>query len=106
TYRWRSLTGAPSLHDTEGYLPRTTGEVWAHAELTDVERECEAQIERALEWGVDVTHLDSHMDIHELDRHYFNMYLALAERYRLPVRVRQSGIGSAFSSMPRTLAKH
>src|SRR6185437_1961003 len=65
TYRWRSLTGAPSLHDTEGYLPRTTSEVWAHAELTDVERECEAQIERALEWGVDVTHLDSHMDIHE-----------------------------------------
>jgi chitin disaccharide deacetylase len=106
TYRWRSLTGAPSLHDAEGYLPRTTSEVWAHAELTDVERECEAQIERALEWGVDVTHLDSHMDIHELDRHYFSMYLALAERYRLPVRVRQSGIASAFSSMPRTLAKH
>jgi hypothetical protein len=106
TYRWRSLTGAPSLHDADGYLPRTTNEVWAHAELTDVEREWRAQIEQALEWGVEVTHLDSHMDIHELDRHYFGTYLKLAEQYRLPARVRQSGIGMAFSSIPRMMAQH
>jgi chitin disaccharide deacetylase len=106
TYRWRSITEASSLHDADGYLPRTIGEVWAHADLTDVAREWQAQIEQALEWGVDVTHLDSHMDVHQLDRHYFALYLRLAEHYRLPVRVRQSGIGAALSSVPRSLAQH
>lgn len=96
SYRWHSLTGAPSLHDSDGYLPRTVEEVWAHAEIADVEREWNAQIELALEWGVDVTHLDSHMDVHELDRHFFGAYLRLAQRYRLPVRVRQTAVG--FSS--------
>jgi chitin disaccharide deacetylase len=104
SYRWRSLTGASSLHDPDGYLPRTVDEVWAHAEIEDVEREWTAQIELALEWGVDVTHLDSHMDVHELDRHYFTTYLQLAERYRLPVRVRQTGLG--LSSCHRDLGKH
>jgi hypothetical protein len=106
TYRWRSLTGAPSLHDADGYLPRTTGEVWAQADLADVQREWEAQIEQALDWGVDVTHLDSHMDVHQLDRHYFALYLRVAEHYGLPVRVRQSGIAAALFSLPRKLARH
>lgn len=107
TYRWRSVTGAASLHDKDGYLPKTTEEVWARAELDDIERECRAQIDRALEWGVNVTHLDSHMDILQLDRQYFRTYMRLAEHYKLPVRVRSSGITSTFTSISRaTLAKH
>ncbi|HTX50229.1 MAG TPA: ChbG/HpnK family deacetylase, partial [Caulobacteraceae bacterium] len=38
-YRWRSLTGAASLHDAEGFLPRTSAEVWARADVADVARE-------------------------------------------------------------------
>src|SRR5580658_6967697 len=60
-YRWRSLTGAASLHDADGAQPRTTAEVWAKADLGDVRRELRAQIDQALAWGVDVTHVDSHM---------------------------------------------
>lgn len=101
TYRWRSLTGAASLTDREGYLPRTTQEVWARAELADVERECRAQIERALEWGVDITHLDSHMDILQLDRHYFAVYMRMAKDYGLPVRLRRSHFESPFSAISR-----
>lgn len=107
TYRWRSLTGAASLTDRDGYLPRTTQEVWARAELDDIERECRAQIDRALEWGLDVTHLDSHMDILQLDRHYFGIYMRLAKDYRLPVRLRRSHFESPFSHFSRaTLAKY
>jgi chitin disaccharide deacetylase len=105
-YRWSSLTGAPSLHDPDGYLPRTTNEVWAYADLADVKREWEAQIELALEWGVDVTHLDSHMDVHQLNRHYFGLYLSLAELYKLPVRVRYPKLGGMLASLPRKLAEH
>lgn len=103
THRWRSLTGAASLNDHDGYLPKTTQEVWARAELDDIERECRAQIETALEWGVDVTHLDSHMDILQLDRHYFAVYMRLAKDYRLPVRLRRSHFESPFSSISRAM---
>jgi hypothetical protein len=88
-------------------MPRTAEEVWALADLEDVERECAAQIEQALAWGVDVTHLDSHMDILLLDRHYFRIYMRLAERFRLPVRTHSAGFGSPFSFMNRTkLSRH
>jgi predicted glycoside hydrolase/deacetylase ChbG (UPF0249 family) len=86
-YRWRSLTGAASLHDDEGYLPRTAEEVWARADLTDAGAELRAQIDQACAWGVDVTHLDSHMGVNQIDRRFYGLYLELAEEYRLPVRM-------------------
>lgn len=87
TYRWRSLTGAKSLHDDQGYLPRTVEEARARATPADVAAECRAQIEQAYAWGVDVTHLDSHMGTVQLDPRFFEIYLALAEEYRLPMRM-------------------
>jgi hypothetical protein len=86
-YRWRSLTGAASLHDAEGYLPLTAGEVWAKARLEDVAAECRAQIDQALSWGVDVTHLDSHMGVNQSDPRCYELYLELASEYRLPLRM-------------------
>ncbi len=64
SYRWGPAAGrsaVPSLVDDEGYLPRTMGEVLRHAKLEEVELELRTQIQMALEAGVDVTHLDSHM---------------------------------------------
>ena len=60
-YRWGPITQAPSLLDGDGGFPRTTTDVWDHADLDEVRRECRAQIERAILWGFDVSHLDSHM---------------------------------------------
>jgi predicted glycoside hydrolase/deacetylase ChbG (UPF0249 family) len=87
TYRWRSVTGAASLHDDDGCLPRTAEEVWAKADLDDVRRECRAQIDQALAWGVDVTHLDSHMGTLQAEPRYYAIYLELAAEYRLPLRM-------------------
>jgi predicted glycoside hydrolase/deacetylase ChbG (UPF0249 family) len=89
-YRWPSLTGGRSLNDKDGYLPKTIQEVWARADLPEIEQECRAQIDQALRWGVDVTHLDCHMDTLQLDRHYFDVYMRLAKSYRLPLRFRRS----------------
>lgn len=86
-YRWRSLTGAPSLHDDEGFMPATIQEVWARADLADVRAECRAQIEQAYAWGVDVTHLDAHMGTMQLDPRYHAIMMELAARYRLPARM-------------------
>jgi predicted glycoside hydrolase/deacetylase ChbG (UPF0249 family) len=86
-YRWRSLTGAASLHDADGFLPATAAAVFACADLADVRAECRAQIDQALAWGVDVTHLDSHMGTVQTDARFFAVYAELAAEYDLPLRM-------------------
>jgi len=87
TYRWRALTGARSLHDGQGYMPLTAQEAWANADLRDVEAECRAQIEQAYAWDVDITHLDSHMGTVQINPAFFDVYAALAQEFRLPLRM-------------------
>jgi len=86
-YRWRSLTGAKSLHDKDGFLPLTAREVFANAKPEDVETECRAQIEQALRWGVDVTHLDNHMGTLHYDERFNAIFLKLAIEFDLPLRL-------------------
>lgn len=90
-YRWRSMTGAATLHDADGFLPRTAQEMWAKADLRAVEAECRAQIDAALGWGLDVTHLDSHMGTMQMQPEYFSIYMKLAKDYRLPLRMVSTG---------------
>ena len=49
--------------------------------------ECRAQIDCALGWGIDVTHLDSHMHAVEARADLFDVYLDLAVEYGLPLRM-------------------
>ncbi|MBV9044671.1 MAG: polysaccharide deacetylase family protein [Alphaproteobacteria bacterium] len=91
TYRWRSLTGARSLRDAQGYLPRTARELWAQADPVEVEAECRAQIDQALAWSVDITHLDNHMGTLQMSRDLFPIYVKLAKEYQLPLRMAGEG---------------
>jgi chitin disaccharide deacetylase len=86
-YRWGPLTHAPSLLDGDGGMPRTIEDVWDHADLDEVRRECRTQIERAILWGFDVTHLDSHMGTLQLRPEFFDVYLEMAVEFRLPLRM-------------------
>ncbi len=86
-YRWGPITQAPSLLDGDGGFPRTLTDVWDHADLDEVRRECRAQIERAVLWGFDISHLDSHLDALLMRPEFFDVYLELAVEFRLPLRV-------------------
>ena len=86
-YRWGPITHAPSLLDGDGGFPRTVDDVWDHADVEEVRRECRAQIERAIYWGFDVSHLDSHMGTLQLRPEFFDVYLELAVEFRLPIRL-------------------
>jgi predicted glycoside hydrolase/deacetylase ChbG (UPF0249 family) len=86
-YRWRALTAAKSLHDADGFMPRSAAEVWQNAKLEDVEAECRAQIEQAQRWSIDITHLDAHMGTMQINPAYYAIYLKLAADYRLPLRM-------------------
>src|SRR5438874_332969 len=87
TYRWGPITHAPSLLDGDGGFPRTIGDVWDHADLDEVRRELRAQVERAIVWGFDVSHLDSHMGTVQLRAEFFDAYVELAADFELPLRM-------------------
>ncbi|OWY61805.1 hypothetical protein B7486_61815, partial [cyanobacterium TDX16] len=86
-YRWGPITHAPSLVDGDGGFPRTLEDVWDHADLEEVRRELRAQIERAILWGFDISHLDSHMGTLQLRPEFFDVYLEMAVDYDLPLRL-------------------
>ena len=86
-YRWGPITQSPSLLGGDGGFPRTVEDVWEHADLDEVRRELRAQVERAILWGFDVTHLDSHMGTLQLRPEFFDIYLDLAVEFALPLRL-------------------
>jgi chitin disaccharide deacetylase len=86
-YRWRGLTNGASLHDGEGFLPTTTETALQRVDAAEARAECRAQLGTALSWGVDVTHLDTHMNVVQARTDLYEIYLDLAEEFRLPVRM-------------------
>jgi predicted glycoside hydrolase/deacetylase ChbG (UPF0249 family) len=85
-YRWGPIsTRAPGsgLIDREGYLYRTSEEVQQYGDPEAVSCELQAQVERALAAGIDVTHVDTHMGT---VRHakFIRAYLQLVLRYHVP----------------------
>jgi len=87
TYRWGPITHSASLLDGDGGFPRTVADTWDHADLDEVSKECRAQVERAIYWGFDVSHLDSHMGTLQLRADFFDVYLELALEFGLPLRM-------------------
>jgi hypothetical protein len=86
-YRWGPVAGrsaVPSLLDEEGFLPRTSIETVKRAKPEEVEVELRAQVEMALDAGIDVTHLDSHMGTVFFPP-FLESYRKLAAEFRLPV---------------------
>lgn len=89
-YRWGPVASrekVPGLIDPQGYLWRSVQEVYAHSRPEEALEEGRAQIKRALAFGVDVTHLDSHMGTLQLNPEYLEVYLQLAVEFNLPVRM-------------------
>jgi len=86
-YRWGPITQAPSLLDGDGGFPRTVSDLWDHADLDEVRRECRAQVERAVLWGFDISHLAAHLDALVLRPEFFDIYLELALDFALPLRL-------------------
>ena len=86
-YRFGPITHAPSLLSGDGGFPNTIADLWEHADPAEVLRECRAQVERAVAWGIDVTHLAPHLTAITLRPEFFDVYLELAVEHRLPIRL-------------------
>ena len=95
--RWTGVLGpkaTPSLHDGDGYLPLTVEELLVRADPDEAARELRAQVEKALDAGIDVTHLDSHMGA-VFHRPFFAAWCELAVEFQLP-----TFIPAAFRNRP------
>ena len=76
-YQWGPITHAPSLLSGGGGFPASIDDLWEHADADEVRRECRAQIERAIVWGIDVTHLAPHLSAITLRPEFFDVYLSV-----------------------------
>lgn len=86
TYRWPALSSKDpesGLVDAQGYLWHTREDAIRHVKEEAAEAEMREQIDRALEAGIDVTHIDTHMGsvVHPK---FLRIYLKLADEYGVP----------------------
>jgi chitin disaccharide deacetylase len=86
-YRWRPVASpekVPGLIDDEGYMWHKVEQVVENATPEEVEIELRAQIERALEFGIRPTHIDSHMGTVFAKPEFLEVYIRLGLEYGLP----------------------
>ncbi len=92
---WTSLRWGPisardrvrSLLDDHGYMPLLETDVASKAIAPEAEAELVAQIEMARAAGIPISHFDSHMGALLGSAPLFGAYLALSDRYRMPIRL-------------------
>jgi len=86
-YKWSPVLSpaeVPGLVNGEGFLYASCEEVNQHASPEDVEKEIRAQITRAKAFGINPSHLDTHMGC-LMTPDYFPIYLKMGREYHLPV---------------------
>lgn len=86
TYRWGPLSSrnrSTGMLDAQGYFPRTAEEMQANGKKRAVRKEMIAQIEWAIENGLNPTHADTHMGTVAHLKYMFD-YLKIAQDFGLP----------------------
>ena len=87
-YRWPPLAGkpkVPGLVDAEGCLWHGVQQVATHASPDEIETEIRAQIDRAEQLGMPITHLDSHMGTLFARPDYFERFAKVGMEKGIPI---------------------
>jgi len=87
-YKWApvsSSTQALTLINKQGFLYSTVDSVKQFAAASQVEEEIRNQVKRAVQFGIDVTHLDAHMFavVRKLD--FLKAYIKVGREFKIPV---------------------
>ena len=93
TSEWKNFKWGPSANDKASSLANQHGFLYdncvdfsKNAKLEEVELELRSQIDRAIAFGIQPTHLDSHMGcLFFQSPELFEIYLKLGRAYQLPV---------------------
>jgi len=87
-YRWGPAADpskVPSLVDEQGYLWDNVQQVAENVKVEEAEIELRAQIDRAIKFGVPLSHLDTHMGAVLSRPDLAKLYVKLGLEYKLPV---------------------
>lgn len=87
-YKWGPVlpySQVPSLVNENGSFFSNRTDFKNSASAADVKNELRAQIEKAYQFGLNPTHLDSHMYTIGLKREFLEIYKELGAEYNLPV---------------------
>jgi chitin disaccharide deacetylase len=96
--RWRPISTsdpASGLVDDEGYFHRELESTRDQADADAIYTEIKAQVSQALNAGIDVTHIDSHMFAIGQRPDFFQSYMRVAMEHQLPsllLRVRMEAV--------------
>ena len=94
-FKWDGILPAdqiPSLLADDGYFYGNGDAVTEHADAGEAEQEARAQIDRAIAFGIDPTHLDVHNMALWGTPELFQAYLRLGRDYKLPILISAGGI--------------
>lgn len=97
-FRWGPVLSkdrVPSLFARDGYLHPTESDAAKYADAREAEAEIRAQIERARSFGIQPTHLDSHMGTLYQNESLFRAFLRVSREYKLPIRMSRDWLSRA-----------
>ena len=83
-----------SLVDQNGYFYKTRKDFKNNAKPSEIKKELTAQIERVLQFGIQPTHLDSHMCSIGVTPEILEIYKELGKTYNLPVFINKGFVES------------
>lgn len=86
TYRWSPISTCridSGMIDAEGYFYRSSEETQSNGDPMAVQTELHAQLDRAISAGIEVTHLDTHMNTVAHPK-FVSSYIQLSIQGRLP----------------------
>ncbi|MBC7745052.1 MAG: polysaccharide deacetylase family protein [Flavobacterium sp.] len=99
-YKWGTVTPvnqAVSLVNKNGYFYSAVDSLHKFGRVEEVEKEIRAQIERAKQFGIDPTHLDSHMGSLYASPEYLQIIIKMGRDYKIPVMLNRDGFKAAFN---------
>ena len=83
-----------SLVDQNGYFYKTRKDFKTNAKPSEIKKELIAQIEKSLQFGIQPTHLDSHMCSVGVTPEILEIYKELGKTYNLPVFINKDFVES------------
>lgn len=103
-FKWDGVTSSdriPSLLDEQGYFYPSVEAFGKAVRAEEAEIEIKSQIERAISWGIEPTHIDTHMGSVLATPELVRIYLSLSKQYSLPILFPRAYI----SLLPPEMAK-
>lgn len=107
-YKWNGVLPSneiPTLVTENDYFYPTVADVVENADPAEIEKEIRAQVERAFDFGLNPTHLDSHMGTLFSHPDFFEAYLRVGQEYEIPVLVPDSWLESTMFSDDETRSR-